>query len=86
MAEPFLRSGQLVAVLQDWSPSFDGYFLIYPGRRQVPSALRALIDMLRARRLAVRRSTGSGPRGERAEAGEPLYSAAADVGFGKSMP
>ncbi len=52
VAKPFLRSGQLVAVLESWSPSFDGYFLIYPGRRQVPAALRALIDMLRAQRNA----------------------------------
>jgi DNA-binding transcriptional LysR family regulator len=45
LADPFVRSGQLVRVLEDWSPSFDG--LYYPGHRQVPVALRALIDMLR---------------------------------------
>jgi DNA-binding transcriptional LysR family regulator len=50
LAEPFLRSGQLVRVLEDWSPSFDGLFLFYPGHRQVPAALRTLIDMLRAAR------------------------------------
>jgi DNA-binding transcriptional LysR family regulator len=48
LAEPFLRSGQLVRVLEDWSPSIDGLFLYYPGRRQIPAALRALIDMIRA--------------------------------------
>ena len=48
MAEPFLRSGQLVQVLGNWSPSFEGLFLYYPGHRQVPTALRALIDMIRA--------------------------------------
>ena len=47
LAEPFLRSGQLVRVLEDWSPSFEGMFLYYSGRRQVPAALRALIDMIR---------------------------------------
>jgi DNA-binding transcriptional LysR family regulator len=47
-AEPFLRSGQLVRVLEDWSPSFEGLFLYYPSHRQVPAALRALIDMIRA--------------------------------------
>ena len=47
LADPFLRSGQLVRVLEDWSPSFEGLFLYYPGHRQVPVALRALIDMLR---------------------------------------
>jgi hypothetical protein len=42
LAEPFLRSGQLVRILEDWSPSFEGLFLYYPGRRQVPATLRAL--------------------------------------------
>jgi DNA-binding transcriptional LysR family regulator len=45
-AEPFLRSGQLVQVLEDWSPSFEGLFLYYPGHRHVPAALRALIVMI----------------------------------------
>ena len=48
--DPFLRSGQLVRVLEDWLPPNEGYFLYYPGHRQVPAALRALIDMLRAGR------------------------------------
>ena len=48
LAGPFLHSGQLVRVLEDWSPSFEGLFLYYPGHRQVPAALRALIDMIRA--------------------------------------
>jgi DNA-binding transcriptional LysR family regulator len=50
LAEPFLRSGQLVRVLEDWSPSFEGLFLYYPGHRQVPAALRAFIDMIRLAR------------------------------------
>ena len=58
LAEPFLRSGQLVRVLEDWSPSFEGLFLYYPGHRQVPATLRALIDMIRTARgsAPVRRS------------------------------
>jgi hypothetical protein len=28
LTEPFLRSGQLVRVLEDWSPSFEGLFII----------------------------------------------------------
>jgi DNA-binding transcriptional LysR family regulator len=47
LAEPFLRSGQLVRVLEDWTPSFEGMFLYYPGSRQVPATLRALVDMIR---------------------------------------
>ena len=50
LAEPFLRSGQLVRVLEDWSPSIEGLFLYYPGHRQVPAALRAFIDMIRSAR------------------------------------
>ena len=48
VAEPYLASGQLVRVLTDWSPAFHGLFLYYPGRRQIPAALRAFIDMIRA--------------------------------------
>jgi DNA-binding transcriptional LysR family regulator len=51
-AEPFLRSGQLVRVLEDWSPTFAGLFLYYPGHRQVPAALRAFIDMVRPAHIA----------------------------------
>jgi DNA-binding transcriptional LysR family regulator len=50
VAEPFLRSGQLVRVLEEWSPSFEGFFVYYPGHRQVPASLRAFIDMIRATR------------------------------------
>jgi DNA-binding transcriptional LysR family regulator len=58
LAEPFLRSGQLVRVLEDWSPSVHGLFLYYPGHRQVPATLRALIDKIRTVRgsAASRRS------------------------------
>jgi DNA-binding transcriptional LysR family regulator len=52
LAEPFLRLGQLVRVLEDWSPSFEGMYLYYPGHRQVPATLRAFIDMVRAARGA----------------------------------
>jgi DNA-binding transcriptional LysR family regulator len=62
LAAPFLRSGQLVRVLEDWSPSFEGLYLYYPGRRQVPAALRALIDMIRtARGSAPARSSLKNP-------------------------
>ena len=46
-ADLFLRSGQLIRVLEEWSPCFEGLFLYYHGQRQVPAALRALIDMIR---------------------------------------
>ena len=48
LAAPFLRTGQLVRVLESYSPSLEALFLFYPGHRQVPAALRAFIDMVRA--------------------------------------
>jgi DNA-binding transcriptional LysR family regulator len=46
-AAPFISSGKLVRVLEDWCPPFPGYFLYYPSRRQQPAALTALIKTLR---------------------------------------
>ena len=46
-AAPYLASGALVRVLEDWCPPFAGYFLYYPSRRQQPAALSALIETLR---------------------------------------
>jgi DNA-binding transcriptional LysR family regulator len=48
LAEPFLRSGQLVRVLESWSPCVEGVYLYYQSRRQPSAALRAFIDMIRA--------------------------------------
>jgi len=42
-----IAEGRLVQVLRDWCPSFPGYFLYYPSRRNQPAALAALIDTLR---------------------------------------
>jgi len=39
---------QLVPLLQDWAPRSVGFYLYYPSRRQVPSALRAFVDFLKA--------------------------------------
>jgi DNA-binding transcriptional LysR family regulator len=52
LAAPFLRTGQLVRVLEGFSPSVEPFFLFYPGHRQVPAALRAFIDMIRAPKSA----------------------------------
>jgi DNA-binding transcriptional LysR family regulator len=46
--QPYFKDGSLVPVLQDWWPSFPGPKLYYPGRRLVPSPLRAFIDFVRA--------------------------------------
>jgi DNA-binding transcriptional LysR family regulator len=42
-----IAKGHLVQVLRDWCPTFPGYFLYYPSRRNQPVALAALIDTLR---------------------------------------
>jgi DNA-binding transcriptional LysR family regulator len=50
MEEPLkemIAEGRLVQVLRDWCPTFPGYFLYYPSRRNQPAALAALIQTLR---------------------------------------
>ncbi len=42
-----VQSGALVRVLQDWCPSFPGYHLYYPSRRQSSPAFTVLRDALR---------------------------------------
>lgn len=41
-----LTAGKLLQVLKDWSPPFPGFYLYYPGRRQMPPPLRAFIDFI----------------------------------------
>lgn len=42
-----IASGELIQVLKDWCPSYPGFHLYHPSRRQTPPALRALIVALR---------------------------------------
>src|SRR5579871_2382957 len=42
-----ISQGRLIQVLRDWCPTFPGYFLYYPSRRNQPAALSALIETLR---------------------------------------
>lgn len=44
---PHIKQHRLVQVLQDWCPTFPGFFLYYPSRRHQPAALAALISSLR---------------------------------------
>ncbi|GEN24489.1 LysR family transcriptional regulator [Halomonas cupida] len=44
---PYIRSGELVTVLDDWLPPFAGFYLYFPSRRSVTPKLRALIDHVR---------------------------------------
>ncbi|RVD42887.1 LysR family transcriptional regulator [Mesorhizobium sp. M4B.F.Ca.ET.215.01.1.1] len=49
--EPYVRApladGGLIRVLEDWCPTFDGFFVYYPSRRQMRPALRAFVDFFR---------------------------------------
>lgn len=49
IVERHITSGELVQVLDDWSPFFDGYFLYYPSRRQNLPAFKVIVDALRYR-------------------------------------
>jgi DNA-binding transcriptional LysR family regulator len=51
---PHLETGRLVALLEDWRPRSVGFYLYYPSRRQLPAALKALIEMLKPRTKPLR--------------------------------
>nr|WP_285200902.1 LysR family transcriptional regulator [Rhizobium sp. CG4] len=45
--QPYLDTGRLVRVLEDWCPPFPGYHLYYPSRRQPTAAFALLVKTLR---------------------------------------
>ena len=45
--KPHIKEGRLIRVLSDWCPSFPGYHLYYPSRRQSSPAFTLLRDALR---------------------------------------
>jgi DNA-binding transcriptional LysR family regulator len=47
MAAPYLASGELERVLEDWCAPFEGYHLYYPSRRQTSPAFSLLVEALR---------------------------------------
>lgn len=47
IALPYIRSGHLHSVMQDWCPYWAGYHLYYPSRRQPSGAMSALIAALK---------------------------------------
>jgi DNA-binding transcriptional LysR family regulator len=49
LAEPHLKSGRLVRVLDDWCPYWPGYHLYYPSRRQTSPAFAIVLEALRQR-------------------------------------
>lgn len=52
MLAPYLASGQLEALLPDWTISFSGPFLYYQSRNHMPAPLRAFVDFIKADRPA----------------------------------
>lgn len=48
-ARPYLDSGELVQVLDEWCQPFSGFHLYYPSRRQMNPAFAMVIDVLRHR-------------------------------------
>ncbi|GLQ88984.1 LysR family transcriptional regulator [Dyella flagellata] len=46
-ARAALDAGRLESVLDPWLPPFDGFYLYYPSRFQVPPKLRVFIDFIR---------------------------------------
>ncbi|UJB32040.1 LysR family transcriptional regulator [Chromobacterium sp. Beijing] len=47
MAEPHLADGGLIAVLEEWMPPAEAFYLYYPHHLHQPAKLRAFIDYLR---------------------------------------
>ena len=48
-AEEHIASGKLVRVLDEWCPSYPGFYLYYPSRRQTAPAFAAVVEALRYR-------------------------------------
>jgi DNA-binding transcriptional LysR family regulator len=49
MAKPHIEAGRLVEVLADWCPTFEGFHLYYPNRRNTSSAFSAFVEAVRYR-------------------------------------
>lgn len=47
MAMPYIKSGHLIRMLEDWSPIWPGLHLYYPSRRQPSGAMALLVAELR---------------------------------------
>ncbi|RJL24618.1 LysR family transcriptional regulator [Pectobacterium polaris] len=47
MVQPYIDSGKMVSVLQDWCPVWPGFHLYYPNRRQHSRAMALMVEALR---------------------------------------
>jgi DNA-binding transcriptional LysR family regulator len=57
-----IADGRLLEVLADWCPTFPGYFLYYPSRRNQQAALAALIHTLRLEDSKLKARHGISPK------------------------
>ncbi|TQI81237.1 DNA-binding transcriptional LysR family regulator [Serratia fonticola] len=51
VVKPYVDTGKLVTVLEDWSPKSPGYHLYYPSRRHALPAFQRVLDALRYQSL-----------------------------------
>ncbi|CAM4137945.1 Putative transcriptional regulator [Bordetella tumbae] len=49
LVRPLVTKGHLISVLEDWCPTWAGFHLYYPNRRQPSRAMTLLVDALRHR-------------------------------------
>ncbi|QOY21993.1 LysR family transcriptional regulator [Xanthomonas citri] len=49
IVRPHVRGNGLIEVMTDWCPTFPGFHLYYPSRRQTSKAMSLLVDALRYR-------------------------------------
>lgn len=51
LAAPHIKRRRLVRVLEEFSPTFPGFYLYYPSRRNQPSKMKAFVDYVLANPL-----------------------------------
>ena len=49
--QPYVETGQLASLLEEYLPPFPGFFLYFPQRQNMAPKLRALVDHVRVTRL-----------------------------------
>ncbi|MGD9427077.1 LysR family transcriptional regulator [Pantoea sp. NSTU24] len=45
--QPWIMRGELITLLNEWLPTFDGFYLYFPSRKNLAPKMRALIDHVR---------------------------------------
>lgn len=47
IAQPLIEKGEVISVLEELSPVWDGFYLYYPHRHHASPAFRELLNILR---------------------------------------